>query len=135
MIVIAILGILAVTALPKFINLQTDAQQAVNSAIVASIESAVSMTYSKAIIKNQVGSIGALNITGIAKPVQLIYGYPKAQPTDLNNNSSIIDLIDVEGITSDNPNKLTITYGSCVITYTDSSGPGIKPVIAKENNC
>jgi MSHA pilin protein MshA len=49
-VVIIILGILSATALPKFINLQDDARQAVMNGLKASLQGASNLTYTKAII-------------------------------------------------------------------------------------
>jgi MSHA pilin protein MshA len=134
-IVIAILGILAASAAPKFINLQTDAQTAVGEAIIGSLKGAVEITYSKAVIENQYGTTGQITVAGIGKPVELKNGYPKAKPTDATATASIIDLIDSDDITVDTDatagTTLTMRYENCVITYTDSIGEGARPVIAK----
>ena len=50
-VVIIILGILSATALPKFINLQDDARQAVMNGLKASLQGASNLTYTKAIIE------------------------------------------------------------------------------------
>ena len=50
-VVIVILGILAVTAAPKFIDLQSDARLATLNGMKAAINSAVSLTYGKSLVK------------------------------------------------------------------------------------
>ncbi len=50
-VVIVILGILAVTAAPKFINLQADAKTATLQGIQASLQSAAALVYSKSIVR------------------------------------------------------------------------------------
>jgi len=49
-VVIVILGILAATAAPKFIDLQTDAKTATLDAVKASMESASTLVHSKSLI-------------------------------------------------------------------------------------
>ena len=49
-VVIVILGILAATAAPKFMNLQADARVSALNGLKASLKSGVSMVYSKAIL-------------------------------------------------------------------------------------
>jgi len=49
-VVIVILGILAATAAPKFMNLQSDARISALDGLKASLKSGVSMVYSKAIL-------------------------------------------------------------------------------------
>jgi MSHA pilin protein MshA len=81
-IVIVILGILAATAAPKFINLKADAQTAVLHGIKASMQSAISLVHSKSLVKgNQKTAISTIDI-GDGKGVSgsddlyILYGYP-----------------------------------------------------------
>jgi MSHA pilin protein MshA len=52
-VVIVILGILAASAAPKFLDLQTDAKIATLKGIESSIESALRMVKTKAIVKGK----------------------------------------------------------------------------------
>ncbi len=61
-IVIIILGILAVTAAPKFLNLQDDARKAAADGVKASLQSASQMIYSKAAILGIESTSGAAGI-------------------------------------------------------------------------
>ena len=70
-IVIVILGILAVTAAPKFLNLQSDARSSTLKGLKAAMESSASIVYSKAVIKG-VEVSGASSVDGIST----VYGYP-----------------------------------------------------------
>lgn len=58
-VVIVILGILAATALPKFVNLQDDAAQAAVDGVAAAITSATALNYAK----YQISSGAATSIT------------------------------------------------------------------------
>jgi len=49
-IVIIILGILAVTAAPKFLNLQDDAKKAAASGVLAAVQSSAQLVYSRAVL-------------------------------------------------------------------------------------
>jgi len=77
-VVIVILGILAVTAAPKFIDLQSDARLATLNGMKAAINSAVSLTYGKSLVlgkeKNETGTV---KING--DDVDVCYGYPCAE--------------------------------------------------------
>ena len=64
-IVIIILGILAVTAAPKFLNLQDDARLAAANGVKASLQSSSQLVYSKAAILGVEGSSsGAVSVAG-----------------------------------------------------------------------
>ena len=80
-IVIVILGILAVTAAPKFMNMQGDARKSVLNGMSASIKTAANLVYSKAIIAGVEKQAGPVNlaiqgVTGNA--TQIAFGYPTA---------------------------------------------------------
>ena len=81
-VVIVILGILAVTAAPKFIDLQSDARLATLNGMKAAINSAVSLTYGKSLVlgkeKEEEDSI---TING--SPVDVCYGYPCAKASKI----------------------------------------------------
>ena len=71
-IVIIILGVLAVTAAPKFIDISADAQGATMKGVAGAINSAKNMAYASAAIKGKQRDLG-LGITDT-----LVFGYPKA---------------------------------------------------------
>lgn len=78
-IVIIVLGILAATALPKFLNLQNDAQQAAMNGLKAALEAACTLTYAKAQIEGLTDSDNDTLSTG----VRVRYGYPYSTQTNL----------------------------------------------------
>ncbi|GLS92243.1 hypothetical protein GCM10007916_33130 [Psychromonas marina] len=74
-IVIIILGILAATALPKFIDLQGDARASSLYGVKAALEGGASLTYAQAAIEGiEKTSTGKSTREG----VELVYGYPAA---------------------------------------------------------
>jgi len=79
-VVIVILGILAVTAAPKFINLQDDARTATLNAIKASMQSASTLVHSKSLIKGNDSTAGASGVfvTVNSVDVNTNFGYPVA---------------------------------------------------------
>ena len=89
-IVIVILGILAVTAAPKFMNMQGDARKSVLNGMSASIKTAANLVYSKAIIAG-VEKQAAVNLTlpGVTGgTTAIVYGYPTAA------NTGILEVLD-----------------------------------------
>lgn len=77
-VVIVILGILAVTAAPRFLNLQDDARNATLEGLSGAIQSASSIVYGKAAIKGIESTSGAVS-TGVGTAsINTILGYPEA---------------------------------------------------------
>ncbi len=77
-VVIVILGILAATALPKFVNFQKDARIANVNGLKASIESSSQLVHAKALVKQVTDQ--ALTTLDIGnESVEVIYGYPRAR--------------------------------------------------------
>ncbi|MFQ2191589.1 prepilin-type N-terminal cleavage/methylation domain-containing protein [Aeromonas jandaei] len=76
-IVIIILGILAVTAAPKFLNLQDDARYSAAQGVQAALQSSANLVYSKAALEGKEAASSATSLTGLSG-VQVIYGYPTA---------------------------------------------------------
>ncbi len=81
-IVIVILGILAVTAAPKFLNLQSDARASTLKGLKAAMESSSSIVYSKAVILGKDTSTTDTEVDGIKTkfgyPTQTVGGIDKA---------------------------------------------------------
>ncbi len=86
-VVIVILGVLAVTAAPKFINLQDDARTATLQGVKAAMESAAAMVYSKSLIKGNQGELStATPAPTITLPdgslIRIHYGFPNVVVSD-----------------------------------------------------
>jgi len=85
-VVIVILGILAVTAAPKFINLQDDAQTATLQGVQASMGSASALVHSKSLIKGNNDTAPAVGVDvtvdGSGTKVLVGYGYPVITDTE-----------------------------------------------------
>ena len=72
--VIVILGILAATALPKFVDLRRDALLATTQSLRGALQSAAELAHAKAIIAGIANQASAtLSING--KPISFVYGY------------------------------------------------------------
>lgn len=72
-VVIVILGILAATALPKFIDLSSDARQGVMSGVESSMRGVNTMIYGKAAAQGQLGASGTITVNGAS--VSTVCGY------------------------------------------------------------
>ena len=72
-IVIIILGILAATAVPKFVDLQSDARESALQGVKAALESGATLTYSQAAIQGiEKSSVAISTDDGVLTK----YGYP-----------------------------------------------------------
>lgn len=83
-IVIIILGILSAVAVPKFIDIQTDARISSLNGVKASLEGGSTLIYSKAAIDGleKEGSGTKLDLGG-GNEVDITYGYPDASETGI----------------------------------------------------
>ncbi|XAG73369.1 type II secretion system GspH family protein [bacterium 19MO04SH03] len=123
-VVIVILGILAVTAAPRFINLQDDARDATLKGLQGAIQGASGMVYGRAAIAGLESTSGAVSAgTGT---IQTVYGYPAA-------TSAAIAAI-VQGIGDDFKFIKDVTVNSVItfgipnyttkcVKYTAATGP------------
>ncbi|OAN16517.1 MSHA biogenesis protein MshA [Photobacterium jeanii] len=80
-VVIVILGILAVTAAPRFLNLQDDARNASLEGLKGAINGAAGIVYGKSAIEGKERK-SADKITVDGQDLNVVYGYPKAADID-----------------------------------------------------
>lgn len=140
-VVIVILGILAATAAPKFMNLQGDARISALNGLKGAVKSAVSMTYSKAILKGvekadkddaaTVCSTGLATATTCAAEdtIKLVFGRPDASADGIIKALDIeVALPSGEGDAATNNTNSEWNYkvvGTSVIIFSSSSS--LKP--------
>ncbi|KJF91006.1 type II secretion system protein [Photobacterium leiognathi] len=77
-VVIVILGILAVTAAPKFMNLQNDARNASLQGLKGAIQGAAGIVYGKAAINGVEASTTSTPVKTDEGNITTVYGYPTA---------------------------------------------------------
>lgn len=121
-VVIVILGILAATALPKFIDVQQDARLAKAQGAAGAIKSASALAHAGYLAAgSSVVSIESTNYT-------MVFGYP-----------TITDITTLAGISSGDYDFVTVGLGvdvrtdsghtSCKVTYTPPTSLGPAPTI------
>ena len=148
-VVIVILGILAVTAAPKFMNLQGDAKAASLKGVQAALNSAKSMVYAKALL-NSSEKKDEGTVTVNSKTVNIVYGYPKAVAADLeavldvdftNDYHIVVEtgkahiFINDPQSTSD-ANYTTNYGGKCEVEYTQATNADTPATaVAKTTEC
>ncbi|RBW64057.1 MSHA biogenesis protein MshA [Vibrionales bacterium C3R12] len=127
-VVIVILGILAVTAAPRFLNLQDDARNSTLEGLKGAIQGAAGIVYGKSAIDGK-ESVSSATVTIPTGNVNTAFGYPKATQTDVSNTVSGIDgkdfkFIKVIAKTSSDPAKATFgipNYTSNCVEYTEAA--------------
>jgi MSHA pilin protein MshA len=129
-VVIVILGILAATALPKFIDLGGDARAAVMRGVEGSMRAANALVYAKA--ATTPGALAAPPATPVAVNigggvnVNVVYGYAQ-------NATQLALALDLSPAADFTVNAGNIQHaraaapGSCQITYTAAASAGASP--------
>ncbi|MBA6288068.1 prepilin-type N-terminal cleavage/methylation domain-containing protein [Colwellia sp. MB3u-4] len=145
-VVIIIIGILAATAAPKFINLNADAQTATLQGVKATLQGAAAKVHSKSLVKgNQKLVTGTVNIGdggGAANDGELAitFGYPVANEDDWQRLLSL-DVADFKYLqlagTGGNGDVIAIyrsdvtpptsTTDPCMVYYVKPASAGSKP--------
>ena len=138
-VVIVILGILAVTAAPKYINLKADAQTSTLEGVEAAMQGASALVYGKSIVKgNHKDPASDSPTVEIANGVviSIIYGHPsdtlddwkdKLVKLDLSTfayTDAVDDTIIIYLAEHDEP---TSASQDCLTFYKISNGVGLKP--------
>ncbi len=124
-VVIVILGILAATALPKFIDLGSEARTAVMAGVEGSMRGANSMIYGKAAAAGKLSGTEASFSVANGVTLSITNGYA----TSAVELAKAMDLS--PEIQADSSNRIKHTKAaapdSCAVTYTPSSGAGVAP--------
>lgn len=126
--VIAIIGILAAFAVPRFVDLQKDARASNIRALAGAVRAASAMVHGKAIVeqKEKAGTGETVTVEGPAgqTAVDLVYGYPAATANGIGR------AIDLDGNydTSEQAADATTTPptpASFLVEYTTNAGNAI----------
>jgi MSHA pilin protein MshA len=91
-VVIVILGILAVTAAPKFISFTADARASTVTGLKGGIQGAMQIISAKAAIDGKEASA-----TAVVDGVNTIYGFPAATIVDLEESASLSAALNADG--------------------------------------
>ncbi len=136
-VVIIILGILAVTAAPKFINLQSDAKASTVSGLEAAMKGGDSLVHSKSLIagneKKAAGTDVDVTVDSSGTKVLLNFGHAKAVW-----DSSLVNMLDIdasdesdsdtttEWVYDESGTNVVVVYpqgatkATCSVTYTNT---------------
>lgn len=116
--VIVILGILAATALPKFVDMGGEARVSVMKGVEGAMRGANVGIYAKAAANNQLGATGSVTINGTA--VTTVYGYA----TDATQLALAMDLspaADFTVVAAAIRRAGVTTPANCQIAYTPAT--------------
>jgi MSHA pilin protein MshA len=158
-IVIVILGILAVTAAPRFIDVQSDATTSTLEGVKAALQGGAQLVFAKSAIAGEqntasAGSI-ASQVDAGGQSVETDFGYPDAELATLVTLGGWVELAaaDWAFVVGSNPataahpdvgtfgispvgsagvldySEVTIDGASCHVVYTESTGVNVAPVI------
>ncbi|WP_281559616.1 type II secretion system protein [Thalassomonas sp. RHCl1] len=141
-VVIVILGILAVTAAPKFVDLTGDANGATLQGVKAAVETATTGVHAKSLIAGNHTALKATNptVTVAGATIEIGSGWHNATVDNFN------DLLDIEFGANEQFNSAVdddsffiyisgdtvpteAAPGNCRVQYTESTNPNVKPVI------
>jgi len=141
-IVIVILGILAATAAPKFVDLTGDARSSTRTGVVAAIKGALAMGHAKALVAGVID--GEVTING--KEVNIVKGYPSVAADASADGTTgkaynIYFLLDIDAsLTSQTQTTtsgpLTVTVASdCTVTLADTTDQNVTPLPGGTTTC
>ncbi|MFM5587769.1 prepilin-type N-terminal cleavage/methylation domain-containing protein [Aeromonas rivipollensis] len=118
-IVIIILGILAVTAAPKFLNLQNDAKEAAAQGVQAAVSSSAQLVYSKSALEGIERAPSGAVSSSDGTNIDVVYGYPAATDAGIKN------AVTIDGSWSGKESGDTYVFSTssskCTVNYTEAS--------------
>ena len=134
-IVIVILGILAAFALPRFVNVTTDARQAAVNGLAGSVRAAAALAHAQWLVS------GGSSITMEGNTVEIVNGYPAAGNDTANDIANA--LTDYTGFSLSEPDATTTTFqltnaptpANCSVTYTEAASGGQPGVTVNVGGC
>ncbi|MBV7317385.1 type II secretion system protein [Shewanella sp. NIFS-20-20] len=152
-VVIIILGILAVTAAPKFINLQSDARASALQGLKGAIQGANSLIYSKASLEGVQGKSVATDVnigTGATVTnVSTIFGYMDASQAAITSGTDIstadwtftpdnavgTPLVIVQQGSPDNGGANVAAELQCRVTYAAATATSLPVITVIKSGC
>jgi MSHA pilin protein MshA len=150
-IVIVILGIIAVTAAPRFLDISTDAKVATLEAGAGAIEAAADLIFAKAVVQGlETQATANLDINGDGTgDINIVYGYPSVSssagiPLAMDDSFQIqwgyatfnpggrrwqAAPEDIAGHSGTTNNNIPLGQTNCFVVYREPTGVNVKPSI------
>ncbi|MCD6525960.1 MAG: type II secretion system protein [Desulfuromonas sp.] len=130
-VVIVILGILAAVALPKFVDLSSEAEKSTVEGARGAVKAASALAHATWLVKGKPATIIAEGVV-----IDIINGYPSADDADTNDTIAEMAGLDESFTVSDDSGTnatMTITNGSYSFTYKEATSATVPPVISVVN--
>ncbi|ANW24659.1 MSHA biogenesis protein MshA [Vibrio coralliilyticus] len=133
-VVIVILGILAVTAAPRFLNLQDDARSAAAQGLRGAMNGANGIVYGKAAIDG-VETAASSSVTVNGTTIATVFGYPAATSTALHAAISGLedDWTIVSGAAAGIGFGFSDSNSACYVQYQAAASSVAQPTITLQN--
>jgi MSHA pilin protein MshA len=133
--VIVILGILAAVAIPRYIDLQTNARVSAVNGMLGTVNGAAAIVNAAAIINGQTGATGTVTVGGVT--INTVYGFPRSATGGIDSSLS-----NMSGFTYNTGAPATFTLNgsptpaNCSVSYTQAAVAGGFPgVIETTTGC
>lgn len=133
-VVIVILGVLAAVAVPKFVDLQSEARSSVIQGVEGAIRGSATLVYSKALIEgSESNATDTVTLSGTIT-VDTVFGYPAATAAGIevavDLSGTDISVASAAGVTVYSFTGFT----NCQVTFTASTADGVAPVVAPDTS-
>ncbi|OBT13491.1 MSHA biogenesis protein MshA [Vibrio sp. UCD-FRSSP16_10] len=145
-VVIVILGILAVTAAPRFLNLQSDARESSLQGLKGAMLGAGSIVYSRSAIEG-VETLPSHSVDNI----DVVYGYPAATSTGIGAavdglQDDWVQIIRPQSTALATNKHIAYTFkdfdstvfndsDGCFVLYNEATSVAVSSVVIKDNKC
>ncbi|OBT08011.1 MSHA biogenesis protein MshA [Vibrio sp. UCD-FRSSP16_10] len=148
-VVIVILGVLAVTAVPRFVNLQSDARASSLQGLKGAMAGAASIVYSKAAIAGIETKDSGVIPDG-NKAISVVHGYPEASKDGIGSaveglfpggDWQVIPSSSGTSRTSGSPWSISYTFADsndisatakCIVTYTEATSSAAPTIVVAD---
>jgi MSHA pilin protein MshA len=121
--VIVILAILAAVAIPRYIDLQTDARVSAVNGMLATVNGAAAVVNARAIISGQTSTTGAVTVGSTT--INTVFGFPRSAAGGID-----LAVANMSGFTYNTGAPATFTLNgsptpaNCSVSYTEPASAG-----------
>ncbi|MBD3619545.1 MAG: prepilin-type N-terminal cleavage/methylation domain-containing protein [Chromatiales bacterium] len=129
--VIVILGVLAATAAPRFLDLQSDARAAAVDGLAGGLKSAGSITYAACLLDAACDQSAATSSASVGgQSIAVAYGWPTAASID---TAADVTLGNFTAATSGTARTYTLA-ANCLVTYTEAASAGATATVTVDKS-